>query len=297
MLWRDTRAEKLLPALKAACPGDHPELANISAFHPLARLWWLKHEEEATFIATAKMLEPKDFLHLKLTGTVAGDHVSYARLAAAAAATETGPSLFAAAGLPTSLIPTLQPPVSIVGRGKPGLPGALAQLAGAAVVAMANDTWASVVGLGAMTPGLAYNLSGTTEVLGLVSNIGAVSAGLLTVDWSAGMHQLGGPSQSGGDCVMWLVELIGGHRVSPTEAGAMMDHWLAGAREPEPVLFLPYLQGERVPYWDPHLRGAFVGLNRRHGQTDLAWAVLEGIAFLNRVVLEQAEAATGVTTS
>jgi xylulokinase len=48
-----------------------------------------------------------------------------------------------------------------------------------------------------------------------------------------------------------------------------------------------------VPYWDPTLRGAFVGLGRDHSATDLAWAVLEGIAFQNRVVLERAEEAVG----
>jgi xylulokinase len=68
---------------------------------------------------------------------------------------------------------------------------------------------------------------------------------------------------------------------------------LRGARDPQPLIFLPYLQGERVPYWDAGLRGAFIGLNRRHGATDLAWAVLEGVAFQNRVVLERAEAALG----
>jgi xylulokinase len=62
-------------------------------------------------------------------------------------------------------------------------------------------------------------------------------------------------------------------------------------------LFLPYLQGERVPYWDPNLRGAFLGLNRHHGAADLAWAVLEGVAFLNRVVLDRAEAGLGQQVS
>lgn len=72
-----------------------------------------------------------------------------------------------------------------------------------------------------------------------------------------------------------------------------LDTLLAAPRDPQPALFLPYLQGERVPYWDPHLRGAFLGLNRRHGPGDLAWAVLEGVAFLNRIVLERAETALG----
>jgi xylulokinase len=69
---------------------------------------------------------------------------------------------------------------------------------------------------------------------------------------------------------------------------------LAAPRHSRPLLFLPFLEGERVPYWDPTLRGAFLGLDRGHGTGDLAAAVIEGVAFANRVVLERAEAAIGV---
>jgi xylulokinase len=75
--------------------------------------------------------------------------------------------------------------------------------------------------------------------------------------------------------------------------GAAVSALLQGERDPQPVLFLPYLQGERTPFWDANLRGAFIGLNRNHRGIDLAWAVLEGIAFLNRIVLERAERALG----
>ena len=154
-------------------------------------------------------------------------------------------------------------------------------------------SWASVVGLGAMRTGYAYNLSGTTEVLGVIDTQPFTAPGLLTVDWSGQCWQLGGPSQSGADAVLWLSQLFGGSASRPQDAGARLDALLSETRQPEPLLFLPYLQGERVPWWDPDLRAAFVGLNRRHGQVDLAWAVIEGIACLNRTVLSRAELARG----
>jgi xylulokinase len=60
-----------------------------------------------------------------------------------------------------------------------------------------------------------------------------------------------------------------------------------------PILFLPSLVGERVPHWDPALRGAFLGLTRTHGAADVARAVMQGIALNNLTVLQRAEAATG----
>ena len=298
ILWRDTRAEPMLADIRRNAPADHPETAGLSAFHPLSRLCWLKREEPAAFAATAHVLEPKDWLNQRLTGVTASDTVSMARLTATASSHGGEPSLFAAAQLDPALIPPLLSPVSIMGRVRRGLPGALGRIAGVPVATMANDTWASVVGLGAMRPGLGYNLSGTTEVLGIASGAQAKTEGLLSVDWSGGpaagkIWQLGGPSQSGGDTAAWFVGLAEGAAADPQRAGEVLEALLSAPRDTDPVLFLPFLEGERTPYWDPSLRGAFLGLNRRHGQGDLAWAVLEGVAFLNRLVLERAELAVG----
>jgi xylulokinase len=293
ILWGDTRAESRLAELKRLAPDGHPEAAQLSAFHPLARLWWLKAEEPAALKRARHVLEPKDYLNMRLTGRVAGDQVSMARLAAAAAPGPSSGSLLEAAGLAPGLLPPLEPPVSIMGHVRSGLAGALAALAGRPVIAMANDTWASVVGLGAMRLGCAYNLSGTTEVLGLLTGRPAAADGLITIGWQDRLWQIGGPSLAGGDTLRWLLELVGELDGCPAAVSAALDRLLARPRDREPVLFLPFLQGERVPFWDPSLRGAMVGLNRRHGAGDLAWAALEGIACLNRLVLERAEAAAG----
>ncbi len=43
------------------------------------------------------------------------------------------------------------------------------------------------------------------------------------------------------------------------------------------VLFLPYMLGERTPWWNPNARGAFVGLNLATHREDMLRAVMEGI--------------------
>lgn len=294
ILWADARAAEGLEALRALCPADHPELAALNPYHPLARLWWLKRTEPAVAQALACVLEPKDYLNFRLTGVLTRDPVSTARMQAAASAGPDGRSLLDAAGFASSLLPPLVPPSAIMGTVQPGLSGALGRIAGASVMAMANDTWAGVVGLGALRAGFGYNISGTTEVFGLISATPARAEGLLTVDWSEGLTQIGGPSQTGADALVWLRGLMEAPDDASREApGAILARLLAAPRHPEPLLFLPYLQGERVPYWDSDLRGAFLGLGRRHGQTDLVWAVMEGVAFLNRIVLERAEASVG----
>lgn len=287
MTWNDTRAGEAAARLRGRL-GDHPEAERVNAFHPLARLAWLGEAEPAVAASLACVLEPKDYLNHRLTGLRASDPISTARLLAAAEPAPGGSAL-ARAGFADAILPAMCEPQAVVGPVRAGLPAPLDRLAGIPVFCCANDTWTAVLGLGALRSGHAYNISGTTEVLGLVGAHPASAEGLLTVDWR-GLWQLGGPSQNGADTVAWLLDLVGGGR---QDVAASVDALLAGERRPRPVLFLPYLQGERVPYWDPDLRGAFLGLDRRHGPTDLAYAVLEGVAFLNRVVLERAEAALG----
>jgi xylulokinase len=286
MTWKDARADGVAARLRERL-ADHPEAPRINAFHPLARLAWLAEKEPENARALACVLEPKDYLNFCLTGHRASDPVSLARLIACTESVD-GRSGFDTIGISPSLIPTLLEPTDVVASVQAGLPAPFDRLPGIPVFCGCNDTWAAVAGLGALRPGYAYNISGTTEVLGVLGPEQAEAEGLISVDWR-GLWHLGGPSQNGADTAAWLASLLGGNG----PVGETIEHLLAGQRHPQPVIFLPYLQGERVPYWDPNLRGAFIGLGRRHGPTDLAYAVLEGVAYQNRLVLERAEGALG----
>jgi xylulokinase len=290
--WRDARTAGDVADWLDTLPAAHPELKHINAFHPWTRIAWLLRSEPRHAARVRMVLDPKDYLNLRLTGRAVSDTVSMARLAAAAVASASGPDLLTAVGGDPAWVPPLLGPLDVVGPVRDGLPGSLRRLAGRPVVACANDTWAAVAGLGALRPGYAYNISGTTEVFGAVGAEPVRAQGLMTVDWGHGQHQIGGPGQNGADTVAWLLGLLGRlGEEGMAGVGEAMNALLGAPRDPQPALFLPYLQGERVPYWDPELRGAFLGLNRRHGPGDLAWAVLEGVAFLNRIVLERAETA------
>ncbi|WP_248313091.1 FGGY-family carbohydrate kinase [Bosea sp. F3-2] len=286
LTWKDARSDAVATRLREAL-GGHPEAGRINAFHPLARLAWLAEAEPENFRALARVLEPKDYLNFRLTGRVASDPVSMARLIACAEK-HNGDSALASIGLLPAIIPTILEPCDAVEAVRAGLPKPFDRLAGIPVFCGCNDTWAAVAGLGALRAGYAYNISGTTEVLGVLGPKQAEAEGLISVDWR-GLWHLGGPSQNGADTAAWLVDLLGGS----DSVSDSIDRLLAGQRHPQPLIFLPYLQGERVPYWNPNLRGAFLGLGRQHGPTDLAYAVLEGVACQNRLVLERAEAALG----
>lgn len=105
-----------------------------------------------------------------------------------------------------------------------------------------------------------------------------------------------GTTTSSGVSVEWFVrEFLG--QAGPDGLGEMTR--LAESSMPGSggLLYLPYLQGERTPIWDPHARGSFFGLSTSTTRADLARAVFEGTAFGLRMVIESLEEVAGSPVS
>jgi xylulokinase len=292
--FRDARAAAEVAAARArAAVAAHPLAAEFNVYHPLARLLWVAAHEPAAWARTAVVVEPKDFLARRLTGATASDATSQHWMIRA---TDGGERSFAAlCGLAPPALPRLLPPHGIVGRVVAATDdGVLTRLAGVPVFCGGNDTWTAVAGLGALTPGRAYAISGSSEVFGLVADRPGHAEGLPTLPWGDGLWQIGGPGLNGANALAWIVDALD-RSDRPFEA--RLGDLVAAPADAAPPLFLPFLHGERTPFWDPDLRAAFLGLSAQHRPGDLVRAVMEGVACLNRIVLERAEAATGVTAA
>lgn len=84
--------------------------------------------------------------------------------------------------------------------------------------------------------------------------------------------------QAGGAAIQWMSKLL-----SPDPASRRLGELVADASTAQAssggLYFLPYLLGERSPYWNADATGAFVGVRRHHGRAEMTTAVLEGVAF------------------
>jgi xylulokinase len=80
-------------------------------------------------------------------------------------------------------------------------------------------------------------------------------------------------------------------RITPQ---AVLDAAREALADPQAIVFLPYLAGERAPLWDPSARGTFLGLGIATAARHIALAVLEGVAFAARHLLEACEHAAGI---
>jgi len=275
----DRRGRALGPAIlfrDRRAAGVAREMAGVTAFDAAARLAWIARHQPARFGRVHAVVEPKDFMSYRLTGVLAADTVTQSRQRAAA---PFAPREIVAPWQQVGVVRAVAPP--------------LARIAGVPVFAGALDTWASAVGAGAVQPGQAYDIAGTSEAVGLVTASRPQARELVTLDWTERSHQVGGPTQAGADCARWCHATF---RVRGTLAEAIER---AGRRAPhcDRPIFLPYLAGERAPVWSSEVRGAFHGVDRASAPDDFLWAVLEGVAMAVRDIVEHAQRASATAAA
>ena len=289
MTWADSRARDQAGRIASAVQTLDKRFRTfgpINAYHPLARILWLLEKEPQNFEQLYCVLEPKDYLNFRLTGAWAADEISLSRLTTIVDR-KPAEELFSQLNLPIEIIPPLMSPQHCIGPVLSGLDSPFDRLAGVPVFAGSMDAWCASLGLGALRPQYAYDISGTSEVLGVLSDSYEEIPGLVTLPWYLDLYQIGGPSQTGADCLRWYQEAFGSSHEG-IDPGRVLQELEKRYRQPEPIVFLPYLRGERTPLWDPDVRGLFFGINRRHSSTDFIWAILEGVAFAGRQILELA---------
>lgn len=280
IVWQDARVAEAGAAIDAGiAPEDKLRWLGapipVDASHALARMGWMRSAHPAIWAQTSHVLLPRDWVLARLTGAVVSDPISAVGLVG----TDLAYARDLIARLPGAeeRLPPLADPLSVAGHVAAGWP-----LAGTPVVLGTMDAWASLFGLGVAAEGAAMYLSGTSDVLGLVSATVRPEPGVITFPSWRGITLHAGPTQSGGASLDWVARLIG------REAGAAA-HLAAPITATSP-LFLPHLQGERAPYWDAASRGAFAGLTGGTGPAELVAAVMEGVAFAGRLAYEAVEA-------
>jgi xylulokinase len=166
--------------------------------------------------------------------------------------------------------------------------------AGTPVVAGLVDAFASFHGARMLGPGDAIDVGGAAGGFGIYADRPVtVAGGFTTPAPLPGLFSVGGAMAATGAALDWFAgAILGGSRPIP----ALLAEAATIAPGAEGLVFLPYLAGERSPLWDPHARGAFVGLTLGHGQAHMTRAILEAAALaIRHVARPMLEAGLAVT--
>ncbi len=248
----------------------------IDASHVLARMAFVARRHPEIWRQTRWVMAPKDYCIFQLTGVVAADPLTAFGIVDGSLAYI--PQLIALVPGAAERLPPLLGPLAQAGCISKGLPGA-----GAPMVNGTMDAWAGLIGAGVARQDEAGYLSGTSEVLGIVSRRKAPTPGVIAFPECEGIVLHAGPTQAGGASMEWLSGLLGR---STAELSALVE--IAPVSGPAP-LFLPHLAGERAPLWDITSRACFAGLSSATGPADLTRAVMEGVGYSARLLLESLE--------
>ena len=239
------------------------------------KLLWLRRQEPHAFARIARVMLPKDYVRLRLTGEWATD----ASDASGTLFLDVGrrawsEDMLEALDLPAAWLPPVLESPEQAGE----VSASYRLLQATPVAAGAGDQPAAAVGVGADRPGVLSIVLGTSGVvLAPLSSYEHDPAGRVHAFCHAvpGAWQAMGVMLSAAGSLQWFHE-----RLAPE---IPFDRLVEEARRWEPgaggLVFLPYLAGERTPHADPDARGAFVGLELRHDRGALVRAVLEGVAF------------------
>jgi xylulokinase len=289
IIWQDGRCADEAAALDLQVP-ESDRLRwwgaplPIDASHVLSRIAWVKRHHPDLWQKTRWVMAPKDYCIYRLTGEVTADPMS--NFGVIDQSLDYIPSLISLVPGAIDRLPPLSSFSASAGRIQSGLPGA-----GAAMVTGTMDAWAGILGAGGVKNGDAVYLSGTSEVLGLISPQKVPTPGVISFPQCEGIVLHAGPTQAGGASVEWLSSLLGR---SPAELSALAASVPSG--RPVPV-FLPHLQGERAPLWNITSRAAFAGMDSSTGPAELSRAVFEGVAYSVRLLLESLEQSAAMRPS
>lgn len=283
IVWQDGRAAGVAQGLEARVSADQKlrwfgAPIPFDASHPLSRMEWVRQHLPQVWEATARVVLPKDYCILNLTGELATDAVSNVGLSNAQ--DHVAEALALVPGAAERVAP-VRGATEVIGRVRSG------PLAGVPVVNCTMDGWCAIFGGAGATEGAGVHVSGTSEILGIVSAAVVPTPGVIVFPDLEGSRLHAAPTQAGGAALAWFCALMG---MTPDQASALVGATPRPALTP---LFLPQLQGERAPLWDSALRAAFLGLDATAGPATLAWAVMEGVGLAARHAMEALQASAG----
>ena len=277
--WQDQRCADVAADLETIAQSKGLDIP-VDSSALVSRAEWARRHHPDIWESTCSILSPKDYCIALLTGQVATDALSSIGLVTPQG--EYNSQLDQLIPRLSEKLPPIRPITHVIGSVRhPAISFECP------VVVGTMDAWASLYGSGTVDIGLAFQVAGTSEIVGALSARSRAAKGVVAFPAVDGAYLHAGPTQCGGDALAWFARSL----------DMTVDDVLDMATDLPPVraplIFLPHLMGERAPLWDPTARGAFIGLTKTHVAADMAYAVLEGVGFSVRQLVLSIEESVG----
>lgn len=286
IMWNDQRSGRQVAALRQT-QGDRILALSgnlVSATWTLPQLVWTRENEPELFARIHRVRPAKDWLRRQVDGSDATDITdAWGLMLADANGSGWSDELCRMAGIDPSVLPPIVGSTEVTGTVTAAAAQATGLKAGTPVICGTSDTNAETF-CGGMT----------RAGLGALKLATAGTVSTLTANPAFSEKVIHYPHLVPGHCytILGTNSCASAHRwLRDTLFGAIGFEGMDRAAQGVPpgsdgLVFHPYLNGERSPYWDPDLRASYVGLGFAHGPGHFVRALYEGIAFSLRDCLE-----------
>jgi len=226
-----------------------------SASYSAAKILWIKDNEPDRFKKIYKVLHAKDFIASRMTGNFYTDYSD-----------ASGTNLFDINNLTWS-----DEIIEAAGLVKDILPEAVV-----------------------ISFGTAYHYLGSSSWIGLATEKPIIDSQMRTFNWVhvvPGLYSPTGTMQAAGASYQWARDVLCPTEVKEAEEKGVSPYQIMDEKAAKipagssNLLYLPYLMGERSPYWNPSAKGAFIGLTIKHTREHMIRSVMEGVALNMRIIM------------
>lgn len=288
IIWSDQRAEVEFNNLQQRIGKNklfHITGHRGSANYPLSKLMWLKNHHPEIYENTYKVLQCKDYIVFKLTDhifTEPTDGVSF--LAMDIITRKWSEEVIDAAGVTKNKFPETIRSTDIAGVVTKSAAKATGLIQGTKVVMGGGDGVMGAIGTGTVKKCQAFMSLGSSAWVSVVADkpmFDPLRRNTNSAHVIDGLYLNEGVMQSAGNAYNWASKVMGINNWKGVDnihqhISEMIADVPAGSNG---VMFLPYLMGERCPWWDPDAKSAFIGMKMETSNAEMLRAVIEGVSY------------------
>lgn len=269
---------------------------RASSSYSLQKILWIRDNQPDIYNATHKFVHAKDSIVARLTGNFVTDPSDASSMNIYDLHTgEWSSKILDAVDLPIDKLPDIRQSIDVVGELLPQVADEVGVAAGTPVVIGGGDGACAAAGAGVIEVGTAYNYVGSSSWIALSTPDPIFDPEYRTFTFGhviPNMVMPTGTMQAAGASYQWTRDQLAHYEKEAADRLGISSYELinleiekieAGA---DGLFYLPYLMGERSPRWNPYARAGFIGLTIRHTRAHMLRAVLEGITFNLRVILD-----------
>ncbi len=297
ILWGDTRSASQAKKLRGSKDGDqiyHVTGTPIHPMSPLCKLMWMKENQPELFESATRFISIKEYILFHLTGEWAIDY----SLASATGLFDIHqlkwmPEALKQAGVSESKLSPCVSPYYTIAISTKMIADELHLQVNTPFVLGGSDGCLANLGSGVMEPGELSITIGTSGAARLTSKRFCSDKQQRIFNYRLDEEYFitGGATNNGSVLLNWFSEQILKEKLTAPELLDRASKVEAGA---EGLIFLPYILGERAPFYDPNARGVFFGMAQHHTCEHMLRALIEGICFEIKTIADAIEESSGV---